>query len=71
MNKEKIYNIAKKYNVEVNENLVDFFVNSINQNNGYCPCRVDKTPDTKCPCKDLRENSKCVCGLFKERGDKQ
>ena len=21
---------------------------------GYCPCRLEKTPDTKCMCKEIR-----------------
>lgn len=31
------------------------------QNGGYCPCMVDKTKDTKCPCKDFREMTEGVC----------
>ena len=31
---------------------------------GYCPCRLEKTPDTKCPCKDFREIGECICGLY-------
>ena len=22
---------------------------------GYCPCRLEKTPDTKCMCKEFRD----------------
>ena len=35
---------------------------------GYCPCRIEKTPDTKCPCKEFRTETKvgetCHCGLY-------
>ena len=34
----------------------------IKQNNGYCPCKLLKTPDTKCPCRDFREGRGCDCG---------
>ena len=34
----------------------------IRQNKGYCPCKLLKTPDTKCPCKDFREGRGCDCG---------
>lgn len=34
----------------------------IKQNNGYCPCKLLKTPDNKCPCKDFREGRGCDCG---------
>lgn len=42
-------------------------------NDGYCPCRIDKTEDTKCICKEFREMEEgmCHCGLYikeKENG---
>ena len=36
----------------------------VKANDGYCPCRFEKTVDTKCPCKDFRENGDCICGFF-------
>lgn len=38
----------------------------LKENNGYCPCRIDKTPDTKCMCKEFREqiSGECHCGLY-------
>ena len=37
---------------------------ALKKNNGYCPCMFEKNQDTKCPCKQCRENNICVCGLF-------
>ena len=37
----------------------------IKENSGYCPCLLDKNEDTICPCKDMRENQICHCGLYK------
>lgn len=34
----------------------------INQNNGYCPCKLLKTPDTKCPCMDFRKGAAATAG---------
>ena len=36
------------------------------ENGGYCPCSLEKTPDTKCICKEFREQTEgmCHCGLF-------
>ena len=37
------------------------------ENGGYCPCAVHKTPDTKCMCKEFREQTTpgpCHCGRF-------
>lgn len=42
----------------------------LKQNNGYCPCRIVKTPDTKCMCREFREQIErgepgmCHCGLY-------
>lgn len=36
-------------------------------NNGYCPCIVEQTEDTKCPCKIFREQEtegECHCGRY-------
>ena len=50
----------------------------IKDNNGHCPCKLEKTPDTKCMCKEFRdmienkENGSCHCGLYiikQEKGD--
>ena len=39
-------------------------IQKIKQNNGYCPCKFERTPDTKCHCKEFREKGECICGLF-------
>ena len=39
------------------------------KNDNYCPCRVNKTPDTKCMCKEFRESEVgtiCHCGLYEK-----
>ena len=36
----------------------------IKANSGYCPCAIVKNQDTKCPCKDFREEGECHCGLY-------
>lgn len=35
-------------------------------NDGYCPCSLVKTPDTKCMCKEFRDMKEgmCHCGLY-------
>lgn len=38
-------------------------------NNGYCPCAVEKTPDTRCMCKEFREQEEvgpCHCGRYEK-----
>ena len=42
----------------------------IKDNNGFCPCKLVKNADTKCKCKDFRDQVKngvagsCHCGLY-------
>lgn len=41
----------------------------VKANDGYCPCRLEKTPDTKCPCKEFREQTttgECHCGAYQK-----
>lgn len=50
----------------------------LKNNDGFCPCKIVKTEDTKCMCKEFRdmiergEEGECHCGLFvimREVGD--
>jgi ferredoxin-thioredoxin reductase catalytic subunit len=37
------------------------------ENGGYCPCAIIKNEDTKCICKEFREQNsegECHCGRF-------
>lgn len=43
----------------------------LKENDGYCPCKLEKTDDTKCMCKEFREQIKdpnfegyCHCMLY-------
>lgn len=50
--------------VEVNQSIRE----NVEANNGYCPCAIWQTPDTKCMCKDFREQESglCHCGRFEK-----
>lgn len=40
---------------------------AVKANDGYCPCRLEKTSSTKCPCKEFREQTtegECHCGAY-------
>lgn len=45
---------------------VDLIKQRLKENDGYCPCRTSKTEDTKCMCKEFKEQSEgeCHCGLY-------
>lgn len=42
----------------------------LKENDGYCPCSLIKSEDTKCICKEFREliekreSGMCHCGLY-------
>lgn len=41
----------------------------VDANNGYCPCAIEHTPDTKCMCKAFREQPKpglCHCRRYEK-----
>ena len=39
---------------------------AIADNDGYCPCSIARTEDTKCMCKEFREqeSGECHCSLY-------
>ena len=55
-----ILNPNKKHVKEIREKL--------KENSGYCPCSLFQNPDTKCMCRDFREQSIgfCHCGLYEK-----
>lgn len=50
------------------ENFVKEMRKALKNNNGYCPCRKEKTEDTKCMCKEFLEQGLgfCHCGLYEK-----
>lgn len=60
MNKKMILNPDKEWVREIRRRIKD--------NGGYCPCQVERTKDTKCPCKSFREDAVCDCQLFVPQG---
>jgi len=57
-----IQNPNTEYTKEIKKKLTD--------NNGYCPCKIVKTDDTKCMCREFRDmiesgaTGECHCGLY-------
>ena len=55
-----------KIKVNDDKELVKEIRERLKENDGYCPCRIEKTKDTKCMCKEFREQveGECHCGLY-------
>lgn len=59
--------------VRLNENkeIVETIKEGLKQSGGYCPCRLEKTDDTKCICSEFKEQiadptfeGYCHCMLY-------
>lgn len=46
--------------------IVDKILDALDKNNGYCPCKLEKNNNTKCMCKEFKEQKEgyCHCGLY-------
>lgn len=45
---------------------------ALKENDGYCPCRLIKTKETRCICKEFAEQTDpgyCHCGLYYKEVD--
>ena len=42
--------------------------NALKENDGYCPCKVGHSSETKCMCEEFRaqEEGDCHCGLYRK-----
>ena len=54
-----------------NKELVAKVQEGLKRTGGYCPCRLERTPDTKCMCKEFRDQiadpsyeGYCHCRLY-------
>lgn len=57
--------IVKNQNDKEYKEITDKVIN----NDGYCPCKIIKTNDTRCICKEFREQKEegyCHCGRYKK-----
>ena len=75
--RENVTNIREeeKKKVKITENpdkeIVKVIREGLRESGGYCPCRRERTPDTKCMCKEFRDQiadpeyeGYCHCMLF-------
>ena len=59
-----------KVRLNQDKNFVEEFKKTLSDNDGYCPCRIEKTDDTKCMCAEFRKMivngvvGECHCRLY-------
>jgi ferredoxin-thioredoxin reductase catalytic subunit len=63
--------VAKKYGAQVNPDaeVRDSTLEGLERKKKlfkvrYCPCFIDNTLERVCPCRPMREQQDCHCGLF-------
>jgi len=50
-----------------NKDIYKTVTQAVIANDGYCPCSLERNEDTKCICKEFREQDyegECRCGRF-------
>lgn len=59
-----------------NKEIVDTIREGLRKKDGHCPCRIEQTEDTKCMCKEFREQiadpnfeGYCHCMLYYKSKD--
>lgn len=65
-----------KIRLNENEEIVKTIREGLEKKGGYCPCRMEKTEDTKCMCREFREQiadpnfeGYCHCMLYYKEKD--
>lgn len=65
-----------KITLNPNNDVVKVVKEGLKQRNGHCPCVVEMSDDTKCMCKEFREQIKdpnftgfCHCQLYYKSND--
>ncbi len=59
-----------KITISDDKELVSEIRAGLKETGGYCPCRIQRTPDTRCMCKEFRDQIEagipgtCHCGLY-------
>lgn len=53
-----------KYTLNPDGELVKEIISALKANDGFCPCKLDRTPENKCPCEEFRTEGHCHCKLY-------
>ena len=60
------------------EKTVELIREGLKKKDGYCPCRIEKTPENICMCKEFRDQIKdpnfegyCHCLLYYKSNEKE
>jgi ferredoxin-thioredoxin reductase catalytic subunit len=54
----------KGYKLNEDKKHVDLIIEGLKKKDGYCPCRVQKTPENICCCTHFINDGDCCCKLW-------
>lgn len=59
--------------IKINPEMKEIIAEGLKRNKqlygkAYCPCKLQKTEDNICMCREFREEDHCHCGLFIKEG---
>ena len=67
-----------KFTLNPNEEIVQIVREGLKRTGGYCPCRTERSEDTKCICREFREQLEdpeysgfCHCMLYYKPSEKK
>jgi ferredoxin-thioredoxin reductase catalytic subunit len=52
------------YVINPDKEIVELIREGLRRNKGFCPCKLEKTEDNICKCKEFRETGVCHCMLY-------
>lgn len=61
----------KGYTLNPDEEHVNVILEGLKNRDGYCPCRVQRTPENKCVCDAFIRTGECCCKLWVKAEDKE
>ena len=68
---EEMYISYKEASKDDKYKIPDKDLKKLEENSGYCPCKIVRNEDTKCMCKEFKEQEEgmCHCGLYYKTKD--
>ena len=67
------FKIVRKegWGLNPNDNVVNRIIEMLEANYGHCPCvHPEREGHDQCPCTEWLKNSRCFCGLYVRKDDK-
>lgn len=55
------------FRINPDKKYVNTIINKLIENDGMCPCQLEKSENTLCPCKKFLEEKHCCCKLYVEK----